>query len=123
MTTVTLNETPSELAVKPAQTEFSVIDANGRVIKLKKPGILSQYRLVEALGESAKNEIYMGMVLPIIYVTAIDDDVIYQPSSKREVEALIQRLDEDGIAAVMAGVNEHFNAQNIEAEKEALKKS
>lgn len=126
MATVTINETPEDLPsdqiIKKASAEVSVTDERGRVIKLKKPGVLAQYRLVEILADSARNEVYMGMVLPLIYVSAIDDDPVYQPSRKSEVEALIQRLDEDGIAAIMAGVQEHFGKVDPEKEKEALKK-
>lgn len=117
---VTLN--PSDQIVQQAKAEVTVSDERGRVIKLKKPGVLAQFRLIEALGETAKNEVYMGMVLPLIFVTAIDDDPVYQPASKREVEALIQQLDEDGIAAVMAGVQANFGKTDPEADKAALKK-
>ncbi|KAG0167309.1 hypothetical protein DFQ30_006189 [Apophysomyces sp. BC1015] len=55
------------------------------------------------------------MVLPLIFVTAIDDDPVFQPASKREVEALIQRLDEDGIAAVLQGVQANFGSEDPEA--------
>jgi hypothetical protein len=117
---VTLN--PSDQIVQHANAETTVTDERGRVIKLKKPGVLAQFRLIEALGETAKNEVYMGMVLPLIFVTAIDDDLVYQPASKREVEALIQQLDEDGISAVLAGVQANFGKADPEADKAAVKK-
>lgn len=117
---VTLN--PSEQVVQQANVEAVVTDERGRTIKLKKPGVLAQFRLIEALGETAKNEVYMGMVLPMIFVVSIDDEPVYQPATKREVEALIQQLDEDGIAAVMAGVQDNFGKTDPEADKAALKK-
>jgi hypothetical protein len=115
--------TPSEEVVRAATEEFSVTDARGRVITLKKPGVLAQYRLVEAMGsEAARNEVYMGMVLPIIFVTSIDGLHVPSPTNKAQIEGLIVRLDDDGIAAVAAGVQEHFGAQDPEADREALKK-
>lgn len=114
--------TPSEQVVAKA-AEFAVIDESGRVIKLKKPGVLAQFRLVEVMGETAKNQTYMGMVLPLIYVTAIDDQPVFQPTSKLQVEALIQRLDEHGVNAVMEGVSANFGNSNPEADKAELKKS
>jgi hypothetical protein len=87
-----------------------VTDTRGRVITLKKPGALAQYRIVETAGTSAENGTYMSMVLPLIFVTAIDSDPIPQPSTKLQLEALIQQLDEDGIAAVMKGVRDEFGA-------------
>ncbi len=116
-----LGEMPSTEVVKAAQATFDVVDARDRTLTLKKPGVLAQYRLIEALGDSAKNEVYMNMVLPLIYVSAIDGTPVVQPNSKREVEAMITRLDEEGIAAVMSGVTEHFGAPDPEKDKAAVK--
>lgn len=90
--------------------EIQVQDARGRTITLRKPGVLAQYRLVEALGEVAKNVTYVDMIFPLLFVTAIDGATVPMPAKKSEIEALIQRLDEDGIAAVMTGVQDKFNA-------------
>lgn len=114
--------TPSVEIIKAAVSEIECIDSTGRVIKLRKPGVLAQYRLVEALGETASNETYMGMALPLIYVAAIDGDMISPLSSKVNVEALISRLDEPGIEAVMMAVRDNFGGSNPEADKESLKK-
>lgn len=118
---LSLNESPSALAVAKAAAEHIIADSRGRKIKLKKPGVLAQFRLIEALGDSAKNEVYMGMVLPLIFVVEIDGDAVSMPNTKREVEALIQRLDEDGISAVSVGVHEHFGKSDPEKDKQALK--
>ena len=112
---------PSEELIAKASAEQVVEDSTGRIITLRKPGVLAQYRLVEMLGETAKNQVYMGMVLPLLYVSAINDDKLPALSTKREVEALIQRLDEAGIEAIMKGVQEHFGAPDPEADKAALK--
>lgn len=121
MAKVQIDKTPSAQAVAKAAVEASVTDARGRAIVLKKPGILAQYRLIEALGDSAKNEVYMGMVLPLIFVASIDGDQVFMPNTKREVEALISLLDEDGVSAVVNGVQEHFGQSDPERDKAALK--
>ena len=113
--------TPSDEVVAKALAEVVVTDELGRSIKLKKPGVLAQYRLIEALGDAAKNEVYTAMVLPLIFVSDIDGDAVYQPTSKREIEALIQRLDEAGIVAVNAGVSENFGKSRPETDQAALK--
>jgi hypothetical protein len=120
--TVTIKPTPSQDVIAKASEETTVTDALGRVIKIKKPGVLAQYRLIEALGDSAQNQTYMGMVLPLIYVTAIDDLAVHQPKSKMQVEALIQQLDEAGIEAVMRHVQETFGKSDPEQDKADLKK-
>lgn len=116
-----LSTTPSSEVVAKATAEVTVTDARGRVITLKKPGVLAQYRLVEALGDSAKNDVYMGMVAPLIFVSAIDGDPVYQPSKKSEVEALIQQLDEDGLTAVMEKAREAFGNSDPEGDRAKLK--
>lgn len=108
--------------VTATQAPVQVTDAQGRKITLKRPGVLAQYRLVELLGDTAKNEVYMGMVLPLIFVTSIDDEAVAQPTTKRQVEALIQRLSDDGVKAVMEGVQGHFAPANEEAQQDAVKK-
>lgn len=120
--TVTIKTTPSEEVIAKAVEESVTTDSHGRAIKIKKPGILSQYRLIEALGDSAQNQTYMSMVLPLIYVTAIDDLAVHQPKTKMQVEALIQLLDEHGVDAVMRHVQETFGQNDPEQDKADLKK-
>jgi hypothetical protein len=115
---VTLVETPSETLLKTAEQSVEVADAQGRRIMLKRPDVLAQFRLVEALGDTARNAVYMNMVMPTIFVSAIDGEPVARPNSKIEIEALIKRLDEDGILAVSQGVAKHFGAQ-IEGGDEA----
>ncbi len=126
MARATINKTPTEQLVTAAQNTFEVKDTRGRTITLKKPGVLAQFRLVEALGDSAQNTVYMGMTFPLLYVSAIDGSPLNPLTNKLQVEALIQRLDEEGIAAVVEGVAENFGkkteADNT-AEKELLKNS
>jgi len=119
-TTVTLN--PTEQLVAAAQQTFDVTDSRGRVITLRKPGVLAQFRLVEALGETARNTTYVNMVLPLLFVSAIDAEPVGQLTNKLQVEGLIQRLDDPGLEAVMKGVEAHFGKQDAEADREALKK-
>lgn len=120
--TVNENPTPSKELIAQAASEVVVTDSDGRSITLKKPGILAQFRMVKMLGDSAKNQVYVGMVLPLLYVTAIDGDAVLQPNTERELEALISRLDDAGVTAVMEAVNEHFGASNPEEAQEEIKK-
>lgn len=112
--------TPSADLVNNARATVTVTDAKGRAIVLRKPGVLAQYRLVETLGASASNEVYMSMVLPLIYIESIDGDVV-STAKRLQIDALIQRLDEEGIKAVMEGVQANFGAPDPEADKAALK--
>ena len=130
MTKVTLNNntaapapggSATAQALAKATAGATITDARGRSLRLAKPGILAQYRLIEMLGTAAANDTYVQMVLPLLYVGAIDGDTEISMMTKRELEALIQRLDEDGVAAVMKGVAEHFGTPDPEVTKAALK--
>jgi hypothetical protein len=110
-------ETGAELAPTPAVAQpVKVTDARGREITLRKPPVLAQFRFVEALGKSAENQSYLAMTMPLIFIGAIDGVAVPTPNTKGEVEALIQRLDEEGLEALMTGVQEHF-AVDPSAEK------
>jgi hypothetical protein len=124
---VTMNEgsppTPSQQAIAATHATHLVVDSAGRRITLRKPGVLAQFKLVEALGEVAENRIYMRMVLPLLYVTDIDNEPVVMLMKKSEVEILIKRLDDHGIQAVMNGMEEHFGEMSDpEADKAAIKK-
>lgn len=125
MATLKMNkgaDSPSAEIIKAAASGVTVTDATGRRIQLRKPGPLAQYRLVEAAGQSAENRTYMSMTLPLIYVAAIDDAPIGAIQNKGHLEALIQRLGDEGIEAVANGIAEHFGANiDPEADKEKLK--
>lgn len=110
---------PSEELVQ-MKTTATVTDARGRVITLTKPGVLAQFRQVEMLGQAASNATYMQMVFPLLFVSAIDGEAL-AVTTKRELEALIQQLDEPGLVAVEKGMMENWGKQDPEADKAALK--
>jgi len=125
MTILTINEsgtTPSEQVIAKAAATVQVKDLGARTITLKKPGVLAQFDLIEALGESAKNDVYVAMCLPLIYVSVIDGEPIATPTSKLQVRGLIQLLGEEGVNAVMIGVQEHFGGASVEGDTAAIKK-
>lgn len=114
--------TPSEQIVKAANEEFSVTDSLGRVIVLKKPGVLAQFDLIEALGELAKNDVYRIMCIPAIYVVSINGEFAPPPSNRTQMRALISRLGEEGFAAIRAGIKERFPDEEDDGEDDAVKK-
>ncbi len=102
---VRVNTEATATAAITKATEAATISAGSLRVTLKKPNILSQYRIVEVVGgESAKNETYMNMILPLLWIIAIDDVPTPAPSTKRELEALITRLGDEGVPAVMKHV-------------------
>ena len=99
-----------KLEVKPAaQTDFVITDSKGRSITLRKPPFVAQFDLIDQLGDSASNETLRGMVVPLLYVCAIDGDPVARPNNKATLRALWQRLDDTGYVAVSNGLIEHFS--------------
>jgi hypothetical protein len=94
---------PSAELVRKAAMDEVLTDERGRKLHVRKPGVLAQFRLTEAVGpEAAANQTYMQMINPLIYLAAIDGEEVHLPASKREVEVLIVRLEDEGLACLMA---------------------
>jgi hypothetical protein len=75
-------QTPSEQATAKGAKTVTVTDGSGRKLTLKKPNVLAQYDLIEALEDTAKNDVYVAMVLPLIYVANIDGDPVLPSTTK-----------------------------------------
>ncbi|MBI1214126.1 MAG: hypothetical protein GC190_21905 [Alphaproteobacteria bacterium] len=105
-------ETPTQTLIKEAVKETVVIDARGRKITLRKPDVLAQFRIIKAVGpEWSQNQVYMGAIMPIIFIAAIDGQAVFFPRSDQEVEAIIKQLGDEGLAAVLKGVTETWGQQ------------
>lgn len=109
---VTINDTP-----KPTV----VTDSKGRSIELAKPDILAQYDLVDALGDTAKNETYLRMVTPILYVKSIDGEPFFFQNSKAGIRAAIKMLGDEGISAVVDGIASLFVERTEDEVRAAVK--
>lgn len=102
------------MKVTPVSTpEITVTDARGRVLALKKPNVLAQFHLVEMLGATAENRVLLAMVTPLLYLQSIDGEPA-NFANRREMDAVIQRLDEDGFRALNDGIAEHFSGSSDE---------
>lgn len=118
--TVTLINNEEKESTQQIKNVISFIDKKNRKIVLKKPNVLAEYRIVEIVGDTAKNETYMLMIMPLLFVNSIDDEIV-NVSSKLELEALITRLD-DTVSEVVNKVRENFYFENKEDAKEKIKK-
>lgn len=116
MTQVTMHdETPSQAIVKAASQTAAVTDPRGRSISLRKLNALDRMKLFELVGaDNAKNEQYLGYATLAYMVAAIDGESAPRPTTKLQLEAMVQRLDDDGLEAI----GNHF-AEQAEALKES----
>jgi len=82
-----------------------VVDARGRLLGLRRLSVLDRLRLYEAAGaELSRNDRWLGLAVLAASVAVIDGVPVPMPASKAGIEAAVQRLDEDGLAAVAAGL-------------------
>ncbi len=95
---------------------------SGKTLTLKRPNVLAQYRLVAALGELAENRVYLTMCTPLLYLAGIDGMDVPFPASAKQVEALIQRLDDEGLRGLTDAIAEHFGGEP-DQEVDAARKS
>ena len=98
-----------------------VTDAKGRQIGLKEPPFLAEFDIIDVVGpEKSKNQTYMGMLNPLLYIAEIDGQAVQFPTTMIQVRALIQKADRHGFIAALEGIQKHFT-QNDEALTEQIK--
>ena len=96
-------DTPSSRLIAAAEAITAVADSQGRRLALRRLGALDRLRLFKAAGAAlVGNAGWMGMATLACSVTAIDDVPVPAPASEAQVEALVARLGDIGIAAVAA---------------------
>jgi hypothetical protein len=85
--------------------ERIVTDKAGRVISLRRVGVLETLRLYKALGpELSANAAYMGLASIAAAVAVLDGVPMPFPANEAGVENLLERLGEDGANAVSAAI-------------------
>lgn len=81
----------------------TLTDAKGRSLELRKMTVLDQARMLRAIGpKQAENQPYVQLVECACMVSAIDGVPALMPTTEQTIDALLGRLGDDGIAAVMA---------------------
>lgn len=94
-------ETPSSRLIATAQVALEAVDAQGRRLSLRRLTALDKLRLFKAAGPVlSDNRAWLGMALLACSVTAIDDVPVPSPSNESQIESMIQRLGDAGIAAI-----------------------
>jgi hypothetical protein len=114
-------ETPTQAIVKSANAVQTVTDERGRVLAIKKMKPLDRLKMFEVVGaENSKNEMYLGYASLAYHVASIDGEAVNRPATKMQLEALVQRLDDDGLNAVGQWLEEQAKA-NQEIDVETIK--
>lgn len=99
--------TPSARVIAAAQEAAPVVDALGRRLSLRRPTALDKLRLFKAAGPVlAHNQPWLGIALWASCVTAIDDIPVPPPGNEAQIETLVARLGDEGLAAVAAALSD-----------------
>ena len=94
-------DTPSARIVAAAAATLQATDEQGRALELRRLGALDKLRLFKALGPVlSQNAPYLGMAMLASSVTAIDGVPVPPPITELQVEQMVGRLGDVGIAAV-----------------------
>lgn len=83
----------------------SVVDSHGRTIKIKKLSALDRMRLFHAVGaEDSENRLFMSYASAAATVTELEGMAVTPIANQIQLSALMARLDEYGIEAVVKGI-------------------
>src|SRR5690349_12016992 len=86
----------------PARPLLHVTDARGRVIAWQKLNALENFDLTEIAGAgNASNTDWMIQATIAFGTRSIDDDPVPRPTTKNQIRAIIARLEDDGMEAVL----------------------
>lgn len=93
-------ETPTAEVIRDANGTATITDERGRVLTVKKLSSLKKLKLQELIGASAAGiPSYMGTAVAACSVIRIDGQDVPWPATKLQFEAIVDRLDEEGIVA------------------------
>ncbi len=98
-------QTPSQRILEAAQASLETTDRLGRKLALRRLGALERLRLFKAAGPVlAANPGWIGLATLAVSVVAVDDVPVPAPATEAQVEALVARLGDPGLAAASAAL-------------------
>jgi hypothetical protein len=106
-------DTPSERIIAEAGRPLMAADAAGRKLEVRRPGALDRLRLFKALGPALSgNDRYVGYAMLAYCVQAIDGVPVPAAATEAQLEALVARLGDAGLAAVGEALSEAMPGPN-----------
>jgi hypothetical protein len=99
--------TPSKTIVQAAAETLSTVDKRGRRLLLRRLTALDTLRLFKAAGPVlAQNGPWLSMAGLAFSVLEIEGVPIPPPATEPQIESLIDRLGDDGLAAIATLLND-----------------
>ena len=107
--------TPTARVLAAAAEAVVVSDAEGRRLALRRLNALDKLRLFKAAGPLlAQNQPWLGIAVLACSVAAIDDVPVPAPGNEQQIESIVARLGDAGIAAVAQALNPLAEASSDE---------
>lgn len=109
--------TPSHAIMQESGKTFLKIDQGGRRFLLRRLTALDTLRLFKAAGPVlAQNEPWLSMAGLAFAVLEIDGVPVPTPSTEAQIEGLIDRLGDVGLAAIADTIKDEFVQAHAEAD-------
>ena len=103
--------TPSQSIVREATKTVTIIDGKGRSLTLRRLTALDTLRLFKAAGPVlAQNEPWLSMAGLTFSVLEIDGIPVPPPATESQIENLIDRLGDEGLAAIADTVQDQLES-------------
>jgi hypothetical protein len=105
----TVGATPSETVINEAMAIKYCNDVKGRRIGIQKPSTVARYRILKMLGpDNARNDPVVGHAMLACCVRELDGQKMAPPNSERQIEVILERLGDEGLAAVSQCLVDEF---------------
>ena len=98
---------PSARIIAQAASTLTIVDADGRSLVMRRLGALDRLRLYKVIGASlGTNAPYLGIAMLAVSVCSVDGVPMPPPGTEAQLEALVARLGDAGIAAAAAAMRQ-----------------
>ena len=98
--------TPTQAYLATTSVALQVQDSQSRTLTLRRLTALDKLRLFKAAGPNlAQNPLWLGMATLACSVTELDGVPIPPPVNEAQIEALVGKLGDCGIAAIAAALS------------------
>jgi hypothetical protein len=85
--------------------EATIVDTRGRILKVRRLSALDKVRLFKATGSTlSENRVVGSYYATAAACISIDDMPVAFPTSEMQLDALVGRLDEDGLESVLVAL-------------------
>jgi hypothetical protein len=109
--------TPSQAIMHESAHAFMTVDGRGRRFSLRRLTALDTLRLFKAAGPVlAQNEPWLSMAGLALSVLEIDGVPVPAPATEAQIEGLIDRLGDEGLAAIAATISKEYPTSETRAD-------